>query len=208
MPTETFFRLRDEKQESIMRAAMHEFVESGFERAKVSDIAKRAGVAKGSIYQYFSDKEELYIYCAEWGLSVFMEKLDKRMELGNLDVFEYFMDSVSKSVVLQEERELTLFMQSIAKEPKLIGKSLQRMYSTSGSYITTLLQNSKAKGTVRIDLDDELLTEYFIAVTERFKTRWMNKYIDFSKESTEEQTLAMQSELTQMLELLKNGMGC
>ncbi|WP_312613369.1 helix-turn-helix domain-containing protein [Oscillibacter sp.] len=48
-----------------MRAAIHEFIENGFERAKIADIAQHAGVAKGSIYQYFEDKKELFVYCAE-----------------------------------------------------------------------------------------------------------------------------------------------
>ena len=65
MPKKTFLRLRNEKQESIIRAAIHEFIENGFARAKIADIAQNAGVAKGSMYQYFEDKEELYVYCAE-----------------------------------------------------------------------------------------------------------------------------------------------
>ncbi len=208
MPKETFFRLRDCKRERIMRAAIHEFVENGFARAKIGDIADNAGVAKGSIYQYFEDKKELFVYCAEWGLEVFMKKLDERMHIGDMDVFEYFQDSVSKAEVLNEERELALFMQAIAREPGLTDASLKNMYNVGDIYIKKLLQNSKMKGTVRKDIDDDLLMEYFSAVTERFKQRWMNRYIDFTQKMTEEQSRAMQRELSQMLELLRKGMGC
>jgi AcrR family transcriptional regulator len=208
MPTETFLRLREEKQERILRAAIREFIDHGFAGANVGDIAKSAGIAKGSLYQYFADKKELFFHCADWGLTVFMQKLSGRMPLGDMDVFDYFTDTVSKTQVLHEEHELAVFMQAIAREPDLADDALRRMYRIADAYIRQLIQNSKNKCTVRADIDDELLTEYFVAITDRFKQRWMRKYIDFTKDPAPEQAEAMQKELSLMLELLKNGMGC
>lgn len=208
MPKHTFYRLRDEKQESIMRAAIHEFVANGFTRAKIEDIAKSAGIAKGSMYQYFEDKKELFVYCAEWGLETFMKKLDERTSIRGMDAFEYFHDSVGKSETLEEEHELVLFMQAIAREPDLVDPSMKAMYSVADVYGKALIQNSKRKGIVRTDIDDELLLDYFLAVTERFKMRWMERYVDFTTTMTDEQSLTMTKEMAQMLKLLKNGMGC
>ena len=208
MPKETFFRLRDEKQEKILRVAIHEFVEKGFECAKVADIAQNANVAKGSIYQYFVDKKELFIYCAEWGLEVFMKKLDARMNIKEMDVFTYFEDNVARSEVIDEEREIIVFMQYIAREPRLVAPSMKAMYRVADLHGKKLIQNSKSKGVVRVEIDDDLLMEYYLAVTERFKTRWMIRYLDFTTEVTEEQNRSMKMELAQMLALLKNGMGC
>lgn len=208
MPKETFFRLRDEKQEIILRAAIREFVQNGFARAKISDIARNAGVAKGSIYQYFEDKKELFVYSAEWSLGVFMKKLDERMNIGGMDVFEYFRENIAKDETIDEERELIVFIQAIAREPGLIDPSMKAMYNVGDLYGKRLIQNSKRKGVVRADIDEDLLMEYFLAVTERFKMRWMDRYIDFTAEMTEEQSRAMKKELAQMLELLRKGMGC
>lgn len=208
MPKKTFFRLRDEKQESILRAAIHEFIENGFERAKIADIARSAGVSKGSMYQYFEDKKELFVYCAEWGLETFMKKLDARSNITDMDVFKYFEDNVAKSEIIDEERELIVFMQTISREPGLIAPSMNAMYKAADLYGKKLIQNSKSRGVIRKDIDDELLLEYFLAVTERFKMRWMNRYIDFTSKPTEEQSRSVEAEMAQMLELLKNGMGC
>lgn len=208
MPKETFFRLRDEKQESIMRAAIHEFVENGFARAKIGDVAHNAGVAKGSMYQYFEDKKELFVYCAEWGLEVFMKKLDERMNIRDMDIFEYFQDNIAKTETINDERELILFFQAIAREPSLIDSSMKAMYNVGDIYGKKLIQNSKRKGIVRVDIDDELLLDYFLAVTERFKMRWMERYHDFTTDMTEEQDRTMKKEIRQMIELLKKGMGC
>lgn len=208
MPTKTFYRLRDEKQEAIMRAAIRAFNEHGFARAKIADIAREAGVAKGSIYQYFEDKKALFVYCAEWGLALFMKKLDERMNIGEMDVFEYFQDNVAKTEVIGEERELVVFMQLIARESDLIDPSMKAMYDVGDLYGMKLIQNSKRKGTIRTDIDDDLLMIYFLAVSERFKYRWMERYVDFTTEMSEEQSAAMNREMKEMLDLLRNGMGC
>ena len=48
------------RREAILAAALEEFSAHGFEAARLDDVARRAGVAKGTIYLYFSDKEALF----------------------------------------------------------------------------------------------------------------------------------------------------
>jgi AcrR family transcriptional regulator len=48
------------RRETILAAALDEFSVRGFEAARLDDVAKRAGVAKGTIYLYFRDKESLF----------------------------------------------------------------------------------------------------------------------------------------------------
>jgi AcrR family transcriptional regulator len=48
------------KREAILTAALEEFSARGFAAARLDDVAKRAGVAKGTIYLYFRDKETLF----------------------------------------------------------------------------------------------------------------------------------------------------
>jgi AcrR family transcriptional regulator len=49
----------EEKERAILRAARSVFVEHGFERARMAEIAKRAGVAEGTIYIYYKTKNDL-----------------------------------------------------------------------------------------------------------------------------------------------------
>jgi len=51
---------RGERREAILAAALDEFSARGFAATRLDDIAARAGVAKGTIYLYFSDKESLF----------------------------------------------------------------------------------------------------------------------------------------------------
>ena len=48
------------RREAILAAALDEFAARGFEAARLDDVAKRAGVAKGTIYLYFRDKQSLF----------------------------------------------------------------------------------------------------------------------------------------------------
>ena len=209
MPTKTFYRLRDEKQDAILRAAVHEFVKNGFTRAKTSDIAESAGISKGSVFQYFENKKELFIHCAKWGLEVFMKKLDEQMNIGDMDIYEYFQDNKAKTELVREEGELASFMQVVMNEPGLPDESMKSMYDLGNIYTKKLIQNGKIKGTVRNDIDDDLLLCYFSAVTERFSRRWFMLYIgDISEEISAEAEQTMKNELGLMLNLLKKGMGC
>lgn len=53
--------MRHEKVDVIFRAAIKVFADSGFDQAKMDDIAKEAGVAKGTIYYHFKSKEDLFV---------------------------------------------------------------------------------------------------------------------------------------------------
>lgn len=60
MPTPTFYRLPEERRALLVREAIQEFAERSYTEASLSQIARRTGIAKGSFYQYFEDKLDLY----------------------------------------------------------------------------------------------------------------------------------------------------
>lgn len=60
MPKETFFNLPEAKRERIVELAIEEFSENPYGQASLSKIVVRAGIAKGSIYQYFENKLDFY----------------------------------------------------------------------------------------------------------------------------------------------------
>lgn len=62
MPKQTFFNLPDEKRDQLLEIAIDEFAENDYANTSVSRIVARAGIAKGSFYQYFADKQDLYAY--------------------------------------------------------------------------------------------------------------------------------------------------
>lgn len=60
MPTSTFFGLPPERRDRLVREAITEFADRAYSEASLSQIAVRARIPKGSFYQYFEDKLDLY----------------------------------------------------------------------------------------------------------------------------------------------------
>lgn len=59
------------KRELIQEAALKVFGEKGFYKARIDDIAKAAGVGKGTVYEYFRSKEHLFSEILKEGLSLY-----------------------------------------------------------------------------------------------------------------------------------------
>jgi AcrR family transcriptional regulator len=62
MPHQTFFNLPAEKRDQILKVAIEEFAANDYDGVSITRIVARAGIAKGSFYQYFADKEDLYAH--------------------------------------------------------------------------------------------------------------------------------------------------
>ena len=76
MPSITFFNLPAEKREKLLAAARDEFARVPFADASINKIIQRAEIPRGSFYQYFTDKEELFRYL----ISRFGDQLASMME--------------------------------------------------------------------------------------------------------------------------------
>lgn len=74
MPTRTWENLDPARRERVLTAAMAEFGRHGYSGGSLNVIAREAGVAKGSLFQYFADKSDLYAHIAEQaGLRVYRD---------------------------------------------------------------------------------------------------------------------------------------
>ena len=62
MPKYTFLNLPEEKRRLIDSVALDEFAEYGFDKASINRIVSAAGIAKGSFYQYFEDKADIFMH--------------------------------------------------------------------------------------------------------------------------------------------------
>ena len=65
MPKSTFNNLAEKKQKAIIQAFMKEFTLHSYDKASLSKVVEQLGIAKGSIYQYFGNKQELFLYLVE-----------------------------------------------------------------------------------------------------------------------------------------------
>ena len=90
MPKQTFFNLPDEKRDAILELAIEEFAENDYKNASISRIVNRAGIAKGSFYQYFEDKKDLYLYLIDLSTQEKTRILSQNQPPNSdMDVFSY-----------------------------------------------------------------------------------------------------------------------
>ena len=75
----------------VINAAVDEFIEFGLENASTNRIVASSGISKGSFYQYFEDKQDVFMYLLTLLEQEKMEFFkDKRPPSMNMDTFEYF----------------------------------------------------------------------------------------------------------------------
>ncbi|MGZ6778418.1 MAG: TetR/AcrR family transcriptional regulator, partial [Mycobacterium sp.] len=94
MPTVTWARVDPSRRAAVIAAAEAEFSAHGFSRGSLNVIARRAGVAKGSLFQYFADKRDLYSYIADIGslrVRSYMEDRIRELDPGR-PFFEFLTD--------------------------------------------------------------------------------------------------------------------
>ena len=74
------------KRDLILKAALGVFSERGFHKAKIEDIAQEAGVGKGTVYEYFTSKEQLFREMLMEGINCFNNALAE--ELRHVDTVQ------------------------------------------------------------------------------------------------------------------------
>ena len=87
MPSSTFFRLPQEKRQRLLDAAWEEFTQARFSAVSINKIILRARIPRGSFYQYFSDKEDLFRYLLEGNQEHFISVLGGLLEEKGGDLF-------------------------------------------------------------------------------------------------------------------------
>ncbi|MCG3418191.1 TetR/AcrR family transcriptional regulator [Oceanobacillus sp. GSFE11] len=108
--------MKTEKQELIINSATKEFVKSGFEKASTNEIVKEANISKGSLFNYFNSKKELYFYLIEYGVQV-VEQIYEQIDLNETDLFKRIEKLGLKKLHIQRKfPQVFDFLTSLAHE--------------------------------------------------------------------------------------------
>ena len=92
MPKATFFNLPTEKQDHLMECALKEFSRVPLYEASVSNIVKAANIPRGSFYQYFEDKEDIFYYLLESKTRTHNETFINILKRSDGDIFDAFLE--------------------------------------------------------------------------------------------------------------------
>ena len=130
MPRDTFFNLPDEKRQKIMAAAVDQFSKFHYSHVTIDRIVRAAEIPKGSFYQYFENKDDLYIYLftevGDTKLEIF-ESIRKRIPLISFKeyMWEYIM--ALKKLELSNDQMPRLKREFLEQCPQHIKKEILKI---------------------------------------------------------------------------------
>ncbi|MEZ4236199.1 MAG: TetR/AcrR family transcriptional regulator [Myxococcota bacterium] len=215
MPRPTFDRLAPDKRARFVDAALDEFARHRFAEASVSRIVARLGIAKGSVYQYFDDKVDLFRWLvAEHGR--------RRAELAGAmpaegTVWERLAAAYRAGVAewQGDPRWARIGLRSLepTDEPRL--EALRREHQAAvASFLEALLRQGQAEGQVRDDVDPAvaahfvqgvLTTGLLSALFARLDTD-LEGWVAAPRAITEREAAALRDLADQAVELLRRGL--
>ena len=93
MPTDTFYRLPESKREHVLNALRKEITRSTFEAFSINSVVRDCGISRGSFYQYFRSKEDIFLYfLADYQKSILAFASEKLRSNGG-DLFDALSES-------------------------------------------------------------------------------------------------------------------
>ncbi|HZP71552.1 MAG TPA: TetR/AcrR family transcriptional regulator [Pseudolabrys sp.] len=146
-----------ERRDAILAAALDEFASRGFEAARLDDVARRAGVAKGTIYLYFRDKESLFQELIRAMLTPLVGTIEA---IGQADVpmtvlADRIADLFVREVYETRRKDVVRLMISEGRRfPKLAEFYYREVLSRIIGAVRAVLQRAAARGEVPEGLAD------------------------------------------------------
>ncbi|WP_144551673.1 TetR/AcrR family transcriptional regulator [Bacillus sp. X1(2014)] len=105
MPKQTYFHLPKDKQDKLIEAAKGEFSRVPLHEASIANIIKSAGIPRGSFYQYFDDKEDIYYFLLNQLAQKNNERFIGLLKEKNGDLFETFIESFQYLITFHRNQE-------------------------------------------------------------------------------------------------------
>ena len=165
---------RSDKYQRILAAAIEVIAEHGFFQARVSEIANRAGVADGTIYLYFRNKEQVLLAAISNAFSAFLELAnaelrsvqDPREQLRRLALLHL--------TSLGSDRKLaTVFQTELRQSVRLLTQFSQHELKQYFDLIRAVVREGQQAGVFRPELSDKIVANCFFGALDEMVTSWL-----------------------------------
>lgn len=159
-----------ERAKTILEAAQQVFGNHGFYRAKVQDIADEAGIGKGTVYEYFDSKEDLFYQMVRYSLSLYTQRVRAAMARGScLDRLQGYIAS-NKRIVSKGSALVNMLWSSgpIGENELLRERIVALLFRTKQELVDMIaeaLALGQSEGTIGGDIDTALTAEMFLHMT-------------------------------------------
>jgi len=164
------------RRESIIQAAIEVFSKKGFHASGISEIARRAGVADGTIYQYFKNKEDLFFSIPVEKTKEFRSKVELHLEgitgaLYRLRKFVWYFLYFFKTN--PEYGRLLMLEMRVSKS--FVRTKTYDFLKQSVSSVMVIIAEGQKEGVIRTDVNIYLLRHLILGILEHMVSRWLLK---------------------------------
>ncbi|MEW6376786.1 MAG: TetR/AcrR family transcriptional regulator [Thermodesulfobacteriota bacterium] len=206
----TFFNLPEEKQKRVLETAIEEFSEKGYGGASINLIVSKLGIAKGSIYQYFTNKKSLFLHIFDYAVELVRKTLKQvKNETRDAPVFERIKKSLLAGVDFIERHPsiYRIYLKMMfEKEAPFRQELLHRIRLFSSEYLTSLLIEGKERGEIRKDVDVKVAVFLLDAVMDRFLQACAVPFLDSGVKIYRMDRQIIEQRVDEIVEVLKKGL--
>ena len=158
----------------IIDAAVVVIAENGFHQAQVSKIAKQAGVADGTIYLYFKNKEDILISLFEEKMGNFIEKIDQLIAGKETAAEKLLMMITAHFRLLSNDHHLAVVTQlELRQSNKEIRLQINDILKRYLKVIDKILLEGIENGEFSSDLDIRLARQMIFGTIDESATSWV-----------------------------------
>lgn len=162
------------KYKQIVDAAVIVIAENGFHQAQVSKIAKEAGVADGTIYLYFKNKEDILISVFREKMAIFVNNVEVIMKK-DIDTSEKLFRMIDNHFrVLHEDRQLAIVTQlELRQSNKELRFRINEVLKEYLMLLDTILREGIDSGILNAELDIRLARQMVFGTIDETITSWV-----------------------------------
>ena len=162
-----------DKSQRILGAAEEVFALRGFEYARIQEIARGAGVAEGTVYEYFENKEDLLLSTLKHRLVDHLERLDQLFEVKSpLRKLRRFI-RYHFSTYLEQTSFVKNFLLHGLFNQRFYASPVYPVFKQYIGLLGQILQEGKLQGVFRSQVDDQVFENLFIGAFMLITLRWV-----------------------------------
>jgi TetR/AcrR family transcriptional regulator, fatty acid metabolism regulator protein len=162
------------KYMQIIDAAVIAIAEVGYHQAQVSKIAKQAGVADGTIYLYFKNKEDILISLFEEKMGSFIEKIDEMIAGKETAVEKLYMMVEAHFRNLSDDHHMAIVTQlELRQSNKELRLRINNVLKGYLQVIDKIIIEGKETGEFSSDLDVRLARQMIFGTMDETVTTWV-----------------------------------
>jgi TetR/AcrR family transcriptional regulator, fatty acid metabolism regulator protein len=164
----------DDKRKRILQAAVKVFARKGYFAARVSDVAKRAGVADGTIYLYFASKEDILVRLFDEVMAEQAEEMKKA--IASLPTAPERLRAIAERHLrlLGSNRDLAVVFQvELRQSTQFMERFTASWLGDYLALITQVVEQGQREGVLRADLNKKVATKAFFGALDEMVTSWV-----------------------------------